>query len=61
LWKFTQKKILYGKYYETPLKFHEAIREFFDTVSIKYDAELKNLLTLKFQLFDNFNAQNYAA
>ncbi|GHV09005.1 hypothetical protein FACS1894160_4220 [Bacteroidia bacterium] len=61
LWKFTKKKILYGKYYETPLIFHEAIREFFDTVCIKYESELKNLLTLKFQLFDKFNAQKLAA
>jgi transposase len=60
LWKFTKKKILYGKYYENPHKFLEAIRDFFDTVSIKYEADLKSLLTLKFQLFDNANAQNYA-
>jgi transposase len=57
LWKFTKKKILYGKYYETPQKFHDAIRAFFDTVSKNYDADLKALLTLKFQLFDNPNAQ----
>ena len=25
LWKFTKKKILYAKYYETPAKFHNAI------------------------------------
>lgn len=58
LWKFTKKKILYGKYYETPLKFHDAIKSFFDTVSKKHEVELKNLLTLNFQLFDKDNAQN---
>ncbi|KAA6334110.1 hypothetical protein EZS27_017544 [termite gut metagenome] len=61
LWKFTKKKILYRKYYETPHKFHEAIREFFDTVCIKYESDLKSLLTLNFQLFDNANAQKHAA
>jgi transposase len=60
LWKFTKKKILYGKYYETPHKFHQAIRDFFDTVSFKYESELRTLLTLNFQLFDNSNAQNHA-
>jgi transposase len=61
LWRFTKKKILYGKYYETPHKFHEAIREFFDTVSTKYETKLGTLLTLNFQLFDNPNALNHAA
>jgi transposase len=61
LWRFTKNKILYGKYYETPQKFHEAIRSFFETVSIKYETELKNLLTLNFQFFDTSNAQNQAA
>lgn len=53
LWKFTKKKILYAKYYETPHKFHTAIIGFFQTVNQKYDADLKNLLTLKFQFFQN--------
>jgi transposase len=61
LWKFTKKKILYGAYYETPEKFHDAIRDFFATVSSIYEAELETLLALKFQLFDKFNAQNLAA
>jgi hypothetical protein len=29
LWRFTKKKILYGKYDDTPQKFHDAIRDFF--------------------------------
>lgn len=56
LWKFTKKKILYAKYYETPLKFHEAITGFFQTVNKKHSNDLKNLMTLKFQYFDNKNA-----
>jgi transposase len=61
LWRFTKKKILYGKYYETPQKFHEAIRTFFEIVSTKYETELKNLLTLNLQFFDTTNAQNQDA
>lgn len=53
LWKFTKKKILYAKYYETPHKFHTAINDFFQTINPKHDADLKNLLTLKFQFFKN--------
>lgn len=59
LWKFTKKKILYAKYYETPLKFHTAINGFFQTVNQKYDADLKKLMTLKFQYFQNQNAIIY--
>jgi transposase len=61
LWKFTKKKILYGQYYDCAQKFHEVIRSFFAEVSIKYSADLKDLLSLKFQLFDVDNAQNLAA
>jgi len=59
LWKFTKKKILYAKYYETPQKFHTAITGFFQTVNQKHNADLKNLLTLKFQYFQNKNALIY--
>lgn len=59
LWKFTKKKILYAKYYESPAKFHQAITGFFQTVNQKYDVELKNLLTLKFQFFQNQNVLIY--
>ena len=61
LWKFTKKKILYGKYYENHILFHLAIRDFFDSVSVNYKTDLEKLLSLNFQLFDNFNAQNHAA
>jgi len=59
LWKFTKKKVLYAKYYETPYKFHSAINEFFLTVNQKYKPDLKNILTLKFQFFDKQNVLIY--
>lgn len=59
LWKFTKKKILYAKYYQTPDIFHQAVTGFFQTVNQKYDAELKSLLSLKFQSFENKNATIY--
>lgn len=59
LWKFTKKTILYAKYYETPYKFHQAINGFFQTVNQNYNADLKSLLTLKFQFFDNQNVLIY--
>lgn len=59
LWKFTKKKVLYAKYYESPIKFHAAINDFFQTVNQKYTLDLKSLLTLKFQFFENKPAEIY--
>ena len=59
LWKFTKKKILYAKYYETPQKFHSVITGFFQSVNQKYNGDLKKLLTLKFQYFQNKNVLIY--
>ena len=59
LWKFTKKTVLYAKYYESPVKFHQAITGFFQTVTQKYSDDLKNLLTLKFQFFENQNVLIY--
>lgn len=59
LWKFTKKKILYAKYYETPSKFHNAINGFFQTVNQNHSADLKKLMTLKFQFFSTQNAEIY--
>jgi transposase len=28
LWKFTKKQILYAEYYDTPDKFHDAVKDF---------------------------------
>lgn len=61
LWKFAKKTILYGKYYETPVKFHLAITGFFEKINHEYTADLKKLLTLKFQFFQNQNVLNYPA
>ena len=59
IWKFTKKTILYAKYYETPVKFHLAITNFFQIINQKYNSELKDLLTLKFQFFENENVLIY--
>lgn len=59
LWKFTKKTILYGKYYESPDKFHLAITGFFQTINQKYNADLKSLMTLRFQFFENQNVLIY--
>jgi transposase len=59
LWKFTKKTILYAKYYDSADLFHRAITDFFQTINQKYNAELKNLLTLKFQTFNNKNVLSY--
>ena len=59
LWKFTKKKILYAKFYESPIKFHKAITDFFQTINQNHNTDLQNLLTLKFQFFQNQNAEIY--
>ena len=60
LWKFTKKKILYAEYYDSPHKFHTAIKSFFDNINQNNNSELKKLLTLKFQFFDENIAPFYA-
>jgi transposase len=61
LWKFTRKAVLYGRYYDTPDKFHQAIRTFFEGINQKYQVEMETLLTLNFQIVEMENAQNDAA
>lgn len=53
LWKFTKKKVLYSKYYETFVDFQSAITQLLDTAHIVHREELQSLLTLKFQTFEN--------
>lgn len=53
LWKHAKKKILYGKYFDNPLKFHQAVMGFFDNLNSIKNYELKSLLTLNFQTFEN--------
>jgi len=52
VWKFTKKKILYAKYYDKPQAFHDAIRDFFHNINQLHKEELKSLLSLKFQFFE---------
>jgi len=61
LWKFTKKSILYAKFYETPQIFHQAITGFFKDINDNYQNDLNKLMTLKFQFFQNENAEIYAA
>lgn len=49
LWKFLKNKIRKNIYYNTFAKFKKAIYEFFKNIE-QYAAELKTLLTLKFQI-----------
>ncbi len=39
--------------YNNPKKFHEAIQDFFNGINKNYKNDLKSLLTLRFQFFDN--------
>lgn len=49
LWKFAKKTVLYGKFFDSPNLFHQAIRDFFASVNEKFSENLKSLLTLNFQ------------
>ena len=51
LWKFAKKNVLYGRYYQRPEQFHQAITRFFEQLD-KHQEQLESLLTLKFQSFD---------
>jgi transposase len=55
LWKFTKKKVLYSKYYETFADFQNAISTLLDNAHQTHREELDSLLTLKFQTFRNLN------
>ncbi|MEI6950861.1 IS630 family transposase [Paraflavisolibacter sp. H34] len=59
LWKFAKKKILYARYYEKPAAFHQAIESFFKDINQNFKKELKTLMPLKFQFFDNQNSLIY--
>lgn len=61
VWKYIKKKSLYGKYYDTFEKFRTAIGECITSMNRNKTAkaELKTLLSMKFQTFKN--SQNQAA
>ena len=61
LWRHTKKKILNAEYYDSPAKFHDAIRTFFQDINQSNKAELKTLMTLNFQFYDSGTAHSYAA
>jgi len=52
LWKFVKKKCLYSKYYPSFDAFKTAIGECLDQTTTTHKAELKSLLSLRFQLFE---------
>jgi transposase len=51
LWKFVKKQCLYSKYYPDSESFHHAIRACIEQAPTTHQAELKRLLTLRFQTF----------
>lgn len=53
LWKYTRRHVLAGKYFDSPAKFHDALRHFFEVDYINHKTNLSSLLTLKFQSFEN--------
>lgn len=55
LWKFMRKKVINNVYYKTFEEFMENIDHFFENIK-SYKAELRSLITPKFQLFPSKNA-----
>jgi transposase len=53
LWKFTKRRALYGRYHPTFAEFQAAIQEVLDGLSTTYAEQLRTLMTLKFQLFED--------
>ena len=53
LWKYTRRHVLAGKYFDSPAKFHDALRHFFEVDYINHKPNLRSLLTLNFQSFEN--------
>ena len=53
LWKHVRRHVLAGRHFDTPAKFHEALRYFFEEDYHNHKQSLSTLLTLKFQSFEN--------
>lgn len=53
LWKFVKKQCLYSRYYEKFAPFQAAIADCLARAPTTHKKELKSLLTLKFQTFDD--------
>lgn len=52
LWKFMKRRSLYGRYHPTFAEFRAAIEETIDGVSTTHADQLKTLMTLNFQRFE---------
>jgi len=50
LWKLFKKKTLYNKYYNSFLKFKNAVFDFFENCGTRFKSELKSLMTEKFHI-----------
>ena len=53
LWKFIKRRSLYGRYHPTFADFQAAIQETLDALPTTYAEQLKTLMTLNFQLFED--------
>lgn len=53
LWKFIKRRSLYGRYHPTFAGFRAAIEETIDGLSTTHKDQLKTLMTLKFQQFQD--------
>ncbi len=53
LWKFTKRRALYGRYHPTFAEFQAAIQEVLDGLSTTYAEDLKTMMTLNFQQFED--------
>ena len=56
LWKYVKKNALNNRYYETYELFRSAICEVIEKPTAQMRAELRSLLTLKFQTFDSIKS-----
>ena len=52
LWKFIKRRSLYGRYHPTFAEFRAAIEETIDGLSSTHADQLKTLMTLNFQRFE---------
>jgi transposase len=53
LWKFVKRRALYGRYHPTFADFQAAINQTIDGLPTTYAEQLKTLMTLNFQLFED--------
>ena len=53
LWKFTKKKALHCRHHTNYADFHAAIDQCLDQLATKHKDEIRSLVTLNFQTFEN--------